>query len=180
MRLFLLTLVTLLGLASFRLLTTNLRADKTSSYIRYAAKHTLHSWAGISKNVDCIIVYDEAENQIRKVAATSQVVHFDSDNASRDSHALEVLEAVKYPKVTFVSSTISQKDSLLSIAGNLTFHGITKPISFTALRKDQPGKITVTGSFPVSLTAYNVERPSFMMIKTDDTLELTFHVVVNR
>jgi hypothetical protein len=38
-------------------------------------------------------------------------------------------------------------------------------------------EITVIGGFPVSMTEFDVERPSFMLVKTDDILEIKFGVV---
>jgi polyisoprenoid-binding protein YceI len=91
---------------------------------------------------------------------------------------MEVLEGLKYPNVTFVSSDIkSGQDGALSATGSLTFHGVTKPVTLQATRKDADGKMTLTGEFPVSMTAHNIERPSFLGMKTDDMMTLKFVAV---
>jgi polyisoprenoid-binding protein YceI len=61
----------------------------------------------------------------------------------------------------------------------LTFHGITKEISFNAEQKNEGDKLTVSGSFPVSLDAYKVERPSLLGFKIDDNLVVEFNAVFN-
>lgn len=155
-----------------------LRADKTKSSLTYSANHTLHAWTGVSKKVDCLLIYDEETKAFKKVAVSTNVADFDSKNSSRDGHALEVLDAIKYPKVTFGSTAIEPlKEGKLKISGKLNFHGKSKDITFEADYSLKDKEINVIGGFPVSMTEFEVERPSFMLIKTDDILEIKFNVV---
>jgi polyisoprenoid-binding protein YceI len=155
-----------------------LRADKTKSFLSYSANHSLHAWTGTSKKVDCLLIYDEETKTFKKVAVSTNVADFDSKNSSRDGHALEVLDAIKYPKVTFGSTVIEPaKDGKLKISGKLNFHGKAKDITFEADYKLTDKEINVSGGFPVSMTEFEVERPSFMLIKTDDILEIKFNIV---
>jgi polyisoprenoid-binding protein YceI len=155
-----------------------LRADKEKSFLSYSANHTLHAWTGTSKKVDCLLIYDEETKSFKKVAVSTNVADFDSKNSSRDGHALEVLDAIKYPKVTFGSTAIEPiKDGKLKISGKLNFHGKSKDITFDVDYKLTDKDINVSGGFPVSMTEFEVERPSFMLIKTDDSLEIKFNIV---
>ncbi len=72
----------------------NIRADKAKSYLSYKAVHKLHAWEGKNKSADCLIVYDDEKGTAEKVVVSAKVADFDSQNSSRDSHALEVLEAI--------------------------------------------------------------------------------------
>jgi polyisoprenoid-binding protein YceI len=164
--------------SSFTWADQTLRADKSKSSLSYSANHSLHAWTGISKKVDCLLIFDSETKTFRKVAVSVNVSDFDSDNSSRDSHALEVLDAIKYPKVTFGSTSIEQeKEGKLKISGKLNFHGKAKDITFEADYKLTEKEIIVSGGFPVSMTEFDVERPSFMLIKTDDILEIKFNIV---
>ena len=153
-------------------------ADKSLSTVVYAAKHPLHKWEGVSHDVNGAVIYNDDTNQPETVAISIKVASFDSDNSNRDSHAIEVLEGIKYPNVTFVSSDIKPgSNGTLTARGTLTFHGVSKPVTLQTTRKDAGGKMTLTGEFPVSLTEYNVERPSLMGIKTEDEMTLRFNVI---
>lgn len=155
-----------------------LRADKSKSFLSYSANHALHAWTGTSKKVDCLLIFDADTKTFKKVAVSTNVSDFDSKNSSRDGHALEVLDAIKYPKVTFGSTAIELiKDGKLKISGKLNFHGKVKDITFEADYKLTDKEINVSGGFPVSMTEFEVERPSFMLVKTDDILEIKFNVV---
>lgn len=153
-------------------------ADKALSTVTYAAKHPLHNWEGISHAVNCAMIYDDEAKQPESVAVSLKVASFDSDNNNRDSHAMEVLEGLKYPNVTFTSSDIkANENGALTAKGTLNFHGVAKPVTLQATRKDEGGKMTLTGEFPVSLTEHNIERPSLMGLKTEDGMKLRFNVV---
>lgn len=154
----------------------SMRAKKESSEISYSASHSLHDWTGVNKSVNAVIVLDDLGKTIQKVAVSALVADFDSQNPNRDSHALEVLESIKYPKVQFVSTVISQQNEDLTVIGNLTFHGITKPVQFNAISKKKGSGIVVEGEIPVSLEEFNVERPSFMLVKTEDMVKINFHL----
>jgi len=153
-----------------------LKANKEKSTIGYTANHSLHEWSGETPSVNAVIVLNEGGNTIQKVAVSANVADFDSQNSSRDSHALEVLEALKYPKVQFSSTAISQQGESTKVTGNLIFHGITKTITFEPKVEKVKNGFVVEGVIPVSLEAFNVERPSFMLIKTDDLIQIKFHL----
>ena len=173
-------LLAVLSLCAFvaPLAKRKLTADKTGSTVSYAAKHPLHAWEGVSHAVNCAVTYDDDTKQVDAVAVSIKVASFDSGNSNRDSHAMEVLDGLKYPNVTFVSSDVKAgTDGSLTATGNLTFHGVVKPATLQATRKDAGGKMTITGEFPVSMTAHNVERPSFLGLKTEDMMTLKFNAV---
>jgi polyisoprenoid-binding protein YceI len=157
-----------------------LKADKTESSITYHCVHPLHEWDGVNKNVICVMSYQDSSNVIERVAMLAKVADFDTQNSNRDSHALEVLDGIKYPNVTFSSTSIVADGKHLKVSGNLTFHNETRPISFDAQREDADKKITVTGNFSVLLSDYKIARPSFMLKDMDDKMGLAFVMVFHR
>lgn len=153
-------------------------ADKGSSTVTYAAKHPLHNWEGVSHDVNCAMIYNDETKQPESIAVSIKVASFDSDNNNRDSHAMETLEGIKYPNVTFTSSDVKAEDAgALTAKGTLTFHGVAKPVTLQATRKEASGKMTLTGEFPVTMSDYKIERPSLMGMKTEDGMMLRFNVV---
>lgn len=152
-------------------------ADKKASSVTYAMSHPAHDWDGVCKDVNAVIVYDNVTNAISQVAVSLKVDAFDSGNANRDSHAIEAMEGLKYPKVTFSSNKIKSSNNLLTADGNLTFHGITKPLTITVARTDTDKSITLNGKFDILLSDFNVERPSLFGVKTKDEVKLSFKVV---
>ena len=66
---------------------------KEESSITYSMKHPMHEWSGVSKEVNSIILTDEGRTTIFQVAVSAKLSSFDSKNANRDSHMMEVTHA---------------------------------------------------------------------------------------
>jgi polyisoprenoid-binding protein YceI len=87
----------------------------------------------------------------------------------RDNHlkTADFFDAAKYPTVTFKSTSVTkQKKNTYLIKGNLTMHGITKEISFTAAHngtvQDEAGK-NIAGykmSGSIKRSDFGVGQPS--------------------
>jgi len=154
-----------------------LYCDKSNSLITYSMNHPLHSWTGISKDINSVIITDEKRETISQVAVSVKISSFDSKNANRDSHAIEVTEALKYPNITFNSKTIKQEGNKLIVEGTLSFHGLNKDISFKAEKSVTKNKVEVKGGFEIKMTEFNVERPTLMGFATDDEIKITFDVI---
>jgi polyisoprenoid-binding protein YceI len=152
-------------------------ADKKESAISYSMVHPLHEWTGTSKDVNCVIIYNQDSGRIESVAVSVLVSTFDSKNSNRDSHAMEVLDAIKYPTVKFTSNDIRQNGEDLTIRGNLIFHNISKPMTLLAKRKDGNKETSIEGSFIVHITDHEVPPPSMMGMKTDEKMTLNFKIV---
>ncbi len=152
-----------------------LMADKKASTISYAMRHPMHTWEGISRDVTAAIVYDDEAKKVETVAVVAKVASFDSQNANRDSHAIESMEGIKYPNVTFSSQQVQDDGaSKLTVTGNLTFHGVTRPVTIPVTRKMSGGMAVYEGSFDLKLTDFKIEKPTLMMVPVEDELKMKF------
>ena len=150
---------------------------KERSWITYRLTHPLHEIEATSKDATFQVDLDPKDKEIKSVSSQVDVTTFDSDNSNRDSHAMEVIDAIDYPEVDFTSSSIVQNGDSLSVAGKLTFHGITHDIVAHAISQWSQTSLEVNGNFALSLTAFKIERPSLLMIPVNDTLRFTFTAV---
>jgi polyisoprenoid-binding protein YceI len=165
----------LISVAALSAQTKVVEAVKDESSITYRINHTLHHIEATSKDGWFRVELDPAKQEIKSVTAQVDVMTFDSGNSNRDSHAMEVVESIKYPDVTFASSSVTQNGDSLSVTGKLTFHGVTKDIVMTGAAKWSQNKLDVQGSFELSITAFKIERPSLLMIPVDDALRFSLH-----
>ena len=147
---------------------------KNETSVTYLLSHPLHHIESTSKEIYCRIEIDTVKKEIKSVSAQIDVMTFDCGNSNRDSHAMEVIDAITYPDVTFLSTSIVQNADSLKATGKLTFHGV---IIISAATTWSPSKLVVNGSFDLSLTDFKVERPSLLLVKTDDTLKFTLTAV---
>ena len=150
--------------------------DKKKSTITYYMNHALHAWDGTSSDLNGVVVVSP-ENKIQKVAIVSKVSAFDSKSSNRDAHMLEVTEALKFPNISFSSTSITEsKSGELDIKGTLQFHGVNKEISFKGSSKNEKGSTKVSGEFIFLLEDFKIERPSFMLQKVDNEVKVTFDI----
>lgn len=167
-------LISFSGIAQNKIKVNCLREE---SSITYAMNHPLHAWTGVSKEINSILLTDEAKGTIFQVAVSAKVSSFDSKNANRDSHMMEVTEALKFPNVTFTSSAITLEGDDFTASGNLTFHGVSQPVALKGKLLKEGGKLIFTGNFTLKMTQFKIDPPSLMGISTDDDFKLEFKVV---
>lgn len=156
--------------------TKQIRADKSRSSISYTMKHALHEWTGISREVACAAETDAAD-RITRVAATVRVKSFDSQNSNRDAHMLEVTDALSHPNITFSSTNVTPEAEGYLVKGNLTFHGVSRPFEAKVRETKKEGRRIITGRFIFLLEDFRIERPTLMLVKTDNEVVVEFEFV---
>ncbi len=151
--------------------------NRDESSMEYHLVHPLHKVEATSHAVEYALQADPATHQIARVNGHVDVTTFDSGNSNRDSHAMEVIDAISFPEAKFTSTSIASRGDSIVVNGTLTFHGITKDI--VALAKPQWGehRLSVQGAFAVSLTEFGIDRPSLLMIPVEDRLSFMFTAV---
>src|SRR5262245_34108314 len=79
--------------------------------------------------------YDEAKPETSKVAVEIDVSSIDSNPAERDKHVRsgDFIDVTQFPKATFVSKSVTPAAAgKATITGDLTLHGVTKPVTIEA------------------------------------------------
>jgi polyisoprenoid-binding protein YceI len=149
------------------------QAIKGESSLAYVLVHPMHTIKGVNRDLDCTV--DLSPDTVSsKIRVSADVLKFDSGNSNRDSHAMEVVQYRKYPKVSFVSTSIKPDKGGYQVAGDLTFHGQTHPVAFHVTPKITPERIEITGEFPIKLTEFGVERPRLMLVPVHDDMTIRF------
>ena len=156
-----------------------LRLNTNESYIKYEGDHLLHSWEGTNDKVNGLAVLDANSKTLEKLAILLYVRDFNSQNSGRDAHALEVLEALKYPEIKFYSESIKIEDENLIINGIFDFHGKQIKKTFSASYKNQDSKWIIFGEFQLTPTDFNINLPSFLSIKMEDLLVIKYNIVLD-
>jgi polyisoprenoid-binding protein YceI len=108
--------------------------DGTHSDVTFTVRHL-----GVSKvrgrfdQVETTIVTAESPLD-SSVTATIQATSIDTNNDQRDDHvrSADFLDVEKYPTITFTSTGVRVDDGDYLIDGELTLHGVTKPVTLTA------------------------------------------------
>ena len=150
--------------------TGSLELIKDESSVTYHLVHPLHKIEATSKEVQYALDADVTSREIKSVSAQVDVTTFDSGNSNRDSHAMEVIDAISFPEVNFSSASVVQNGDSVYVMGKLTFHGVTKDVVIAGTSTWSGNKLVLRGGFDVSLTAFKIDRPSLLLIPVEDVL----------
>ena len=64
--------------------------------------------------------------------------------------------------------------------GDLTIHGVTKPVTFDLTAKETNGRIGVVGGTVITFADYDIENPSNGFAETGDTGTLELQLVFDK
>ena len=134
------TVVLALGTGVMSAQATQWKIDPMHSEADFAIKHmaisTVHgSFHGLSG----VITFDPADVAKSSVEATIPVDTVDTGVAARDNDlkSARFFDAAQFPTMTFKSTSVHKADDHYDVAGNLTLHGVTKPV---VLKLEELGK----------------------------------------
>jgi len=90
------------------------------------------------------------------------------------------MESTKFPKADFkgkianIEAIDLSKDGeyKVTVKGNLTMHGVTKPASADGVVTVKGGKISAKSTFVIKLSDYKIERPSVVANKISETINI--------
>jgi polyisoprenoid-binding protein YceI len=115
--------------------------DPAHSEVGFGIRHMgLSTVRGHFTNVKGTILFDEANVSKSSVNVTIDATTVDTGNSARDNHLKTdaFFDIAKFPSATFVSTSVSKNGSHLTLNGNLTLHGVTKPVSLDAVPSGTP------------------------------------------
>jgi polyisoprenoid-binding protein YceI len=122
---------------------TTYRIDPAHSTAQFVVRHMMiTNVRGAFGKVEGTVVYDPENPAQSSVEALIDVTSITTQDAQRDAHlkSADFLEAEKYPTITFRSSKVEVSGEELRAAGDLTIHGVTRPVVLAVEGPTAPGK----------------------------------------
>jgi polyisoprenoid-binding protein YceI len=123
-----------LGVGMTAAQTSNWAIDKSHSEADFSVKHmgisTVH---GSFRGVSGVVKFEAGNSAVWGVEATVDVNTVDTGVAQRDQalRSPEFFDVAKYPTMTFKSTSVKTQGSTYLVTGDLTLHGVTKPVTLT-------------------------------------------------
>ena len=154
-----------------------LKIDNSISSISYSGTHFLHNWDATNENISGLIELNN--NLISKIGVIAKVKDFKSGNSSLDSNSYRVLEALRIPNIVFRSSEIVESLDVINVSGTISFHGIEKDLNVLLDKSTENDSISLTGKFIIYLSDFNVERPSLLLQKINNEIEIQINLIFN-
>lgn len=109
--------------------------DKAHSSIAFDIKHMkIATVRGTFSDFSESVSLDDHSLEKSKVTFKVKVTSINTGIEKRDQHlrSPDFFDVAKFPEASFVSTSISKKsEGLYEMQGDLTLHGVTKPLKFT-------------------------------------------------
>ena len=121
---------------------TTWNIDPAHSRVSFTVRHLFSKVPGNFNTFSGAVVFDPEKPGTGSVQVEIDANSINTNVEKRDNHlrSADFFDVAKYPKLTFVSTGVKDLGGgKLEIAGNLTMHGVTKPVTLAA---------TVLGSGP--------------------------------
>jgi len=151
--------------------------------INFRVKHLGYSWlTGRFDTFSGTFNFDPANPAASKISIEIDTASINSNHAKRDKHirSKDFLDVDTYPKATFVSTSAEKTgDKTGLIKGNLTLHGVTKPIAIKAEYigggKDPWGgyREGFAGTVDITLGQFGIKN---ILGPASEKIELSLHV----
>ncbi|GFM87379.1 UPF0312 protein [Pseudomonas cichorii] len=148
------------------------------AFIDFKISHLGYSFIhGTFKDWDGTFSFDAAKPEASKIAVELKTASLFTNHAERDKHILskDFLDAGKYPEAKFVSTSVKSTGAKTAdVTGDLTLHGVTKPIvikaTFNGEGKDPWGgyRAGFNGTSTLNLNDFGIKGPG----PTSQTLDL--------
>jgi polyisoprenoid-binding protein YceI len=124
--------------------------DAAHTTVGFTVRHMMLAKVRGHFEVTSGIIKVEEDPTQSSVTVTIDAASLDTREPNRDAHvkSADFLDVEKYPTIEFASTSVRQEGNGWKVDGNLTVHGVTKPVTLdlepTGLAKDPWGN-TRTG-----------------------------------
>lgn len=116
------------------LLAQSYDIDSAHSAASFTVKHMMvTNVPGRFSNVQGKVAYDEKNLGKSSIEAVIDVTTVNTNQEKRDAHlkSPDFFDVAKYPTMTFKSTKVYKAGGVVKVDGNLTLHGVTKPVTLT-------------------------------------------------
>ena len=151
-------------------------SDFTSSFVGYRVQEELaniggHTAVGRTPNVSGSLTVKD--RTVTAATITADLTTLVSDDDRRDGQLRrQALETNAFPEATFkltepINLPAAGEDGSLqqgTISGELTLHGVARPVKVPIQGRLEGGVVVLTGSIEIQFADYQIERPRSMIV----------------
>jgi len=128
--LFALSLAPTLALAA----PTEWKIDSSHSSVQFSVRHMMISNVrGEFGNLSGALSVDDADLTKSSITAEVDATTINTRDGKRDEHlkSPDFFDVAKFPKLSFKSTKVEKAGAQLKVTGDMTIHGVTKPVVLT-------------------------------------------------
>ena len=143
----------------------------------------VHDWEMKVAKINSELTLSSSK-QITSLVVKIPVISIKSGKGIMDEKTYDAFDSKKNPNIVFQlteasSIKLTDKDSEITLTGNLSMSGETRKISFKTVGKTtKTGDYQLKGSVPLKMTDFKIKPPTAMLgaMKTGDAVTVKFDV----
>jgi polyisoprenoid-binding protein YceI len=153
-------------------------SDPNHSEVDFTITHmSISKVHGRFGNVNATIQYDPADVTRSSVKVTIDVATVDTGVQPRDNDlkSPNYFDVANFPAATFTSTGVAKNGNKLTVTGNLTLHGVTKPVVLDvegptgpAQGMDHKQHVGFSATATISRTAFGIGSKTPLMLLGDE------------
>jgi len=139
------------------------KADPAHTQLAWTINHLgISLYHGLFGDIEGTLTIDPAKPEAAKVSVTVPIAKVLTTSDELNKHLLnaDFFDAATYPTATFTSTKVEVQGTAAKITGNLTLHGVTKPVVLDAT-------LAGAGEYPMS-KALNIGFSATTKIKRSE------------
>jgi len=151
-------------------------SDFSGSFVGYRVRETLASVGAteaVGRTPDVTGSITIEGTTITAAELTADLTTLKSDDDRRDGQLKrQALETGQFPSASFTLTSPVDLGSVpaegatvdVTVSGDLTLHGVTKPVQIPLQARLAGGVVTVAGSLPIAFADFSITPPSSMIV----------------
>ena len=145
---------------------------------------TLHDWEADAEKLTANGTMNTSASAIEGVTSFTVSVPVESLESGKNGMNKNMYEALKsddHPNITFKLKNVkSVTGNQITVAGDLSIAGTTKPVELNANYSLSGGTVKLTGSKEIDMTTWNIDPPTAMFgtIKTGEVINIKYNLVL--
>jgi polyisoprenoid-binding protein YceI len=141
-----------------------LQADPAHSTAGFTVKHMMMTTVrGQFDKFTSTLDWNEADPTKSTVTADIDASTIDTHQEGRDKHlkSAEFFDTAKFPTITFKSSKVEKSGDGYKVTGDLTMHGVTKPLTLDVQTDGKPHKTPMGGTIYSAAATGKLKRSDY-------------------
>ncbi|HZW06607.1 MAG TPA: YceI family protein [Phycisphaerales bacterium] len=118
--------------------------DGVHSSVVFKIKHMdTANFYGVFKDISGTFNLDSSDASKSSIDVKVKAESIDTRNSGRDAHAkrADFLSVKEFPEITFKSTSVKKTgDKTFDVTGDMTFRGVTKPVTAQVTQTDEAGR----------------------------------------
>ncbi len=172
---------------------TQNRYSSKSFQITVAGTSNVHDWTSKATAVNVSGDFNLSNTGVEKINTGVVKIETKSIKSTKnsdimDSRTYSTLKADAHPQISYVFTKLlnvqqSGSETIMTVNGNLTIAGVTKPTDLVLRIKTLPnGDLEIKGSRKILMSNHGVKPPSFMLgaMKVGDEINITYDIILKK